>query len=377
MHSTPHDLLLNTPDGLYCPMGDFFVDPWRPQPHHRAIITHAHSDHARLGAGHYLCAQSGLAVLRARLGSTIDAQGLAFGEPLTLGDVRVSLHPAGHVLGSAMVRIEATRGPRSVWVVSGDYKTQPDCSNEVMEPIACDVFITESTFGLPVYRWESRASVLSHINAWWAHASREGEACVVYAYALGKAQSILAGLDSDLGTIFVHGAVDRFVPIYRDAGVRLPPCERATAEGVRSALASGRGAIVVAPPSADNSAWARAFGRKGKRVREAFASGWMRCRGPRRRRGVDKGFVLSDHADWDGLLRTIAATGAQRVGVTHGFTSVLARTLRERGIDAWELRTQFVGESASDTEREPDARDEPASDSRSSNVEGSNNEEAS
>jgi putative mRNA 3-end processing factor len=352
----PSDLLINTPDGLYCPAGDFFIDPWRPRRGHRAIITHAHSDHARLGADSYLCARSGVDVLRARFGAGISVHGLAWEEQVRVGDCLVSLHQAGHVLGSSMVRIEALPGPhastRSIWVVSGDYKTQRDCSGEVMQPVACDVFITESTFGLPVYRWEPRDVTLAAINEWWADCARQGEACIVYAYALGKAQSVLAGLDASIGDIFVHGAVDKFLPIYRAAGVPLPRCERATAEGVRASLARGAGVMVVAPPSADNSAWARSLARKGKGLREAFASGWMRVRGPRRRRGVDRGFVLSDHADWDGLLSTIAATGAQRVGVTHGFTGVLTRALAERGIASWELKTRFVGEGEAEAESE-------------------------
>jgi putative mRNA 3-end processing factor len=360
----PSDLLINTADGLYCPAGDFFIDPWRPRSGHRAIITHAHSDHARLGAESYLCARSGVHVLRARLGAGISAQGLAWEEQVRVGDCLVSLHQAGHVLGSSMVRIEALPGPhastRSIWVVSGDYKTQRDCSGEVMQPVACDVFITESTFGLPVYRWEPREATLAAINAWWADCAREGEACIVYAYALGKAQSVLAGLDASIGDIFVHGAVDKFLPIYRAAGVSLPRCERATAEGIRASLARGAGVMVVAPPSADNSAWARSLARRGKGLREAFASGWMRVRGPRRRRGVDRGFVLSDHADWDGLLSTIAATGAQRVGVTHGFTGVLTRALAERGIASWELKTRFVGEGEGEGDGGGEAGGTPA-----------------
>lgn len=331
------ELLINTEKGLYCPLGGFYVDPWRPQAGDRAIITHAHSDHARWGAEEYLCAQSGAAVLKARLGD-IRVSGVPFGQTRQVGDVQVSLHPAGHVLGSAMVRVEH-KG--EVWVVSGDYKTQRDCSGEVMEPVACHTFITESTFGLPIYRWQTRESVGAQINAWWAENARNGATSLVYAYALGKAQSVLALLDASVGPVFVHGAVEKFLPIYAAAGVRLPACERADKNNVKSA---GGRAIVVAPPGADNSVWARKFGER----REAFASGWMRVRGPRRRRGVDRGFVLSDHADWPGLLATIKATGAARVGVTHGYTSVLARYLREQGLETWTLATRFEGEGGAE-----------------------------
>lgn len=335
------DLLINTDKGLYCPLGSFYIDPWRPGAGDRAIITHAHSDHARWGAGEYLCAKTGVEVLRARLGD-VHVTGMAFGESREVGDVRVSLHPAGHVLGSAMVRVEH-KG--NVWVVSGDYKTQRDCSGEQMEPVACHTFITESTFGLPIYRWQSRERVGEQINAWWASNASAGATSLVYAYALGKAQSVLALLDESIGPVFAHGAVEKFLPIYAAAGVKLPRCARADKTNVKAA--GGRG-IVIAPPGADNSAWARKFGER----REAFASGWMRVRGPRRRRGVDRGFVLSDHADWPGLLATIKATGATRVGVTHGYTTVLARYLREQGLDTWTLATRFEGESGAGEDKE-------------------------
>ena len=331
------ELLVNTEKGLYCPLGDFYIDPWRPGAGDKAIITHAHSDHARYGADEYLCATSGVNVVLARLGK-VRASGAAFGDEFSVGDVRVSLHPAGHVLGSAMVRIEH-KG--EVWVVSGDYKTERDCTGELMQPIRCHTFITESTFGLPIYRWQPRHVIGQQINAWWASNASEGVTSIAYAYALGKAQSVLSLLDASIGPVFVHGAVEKFLPIYAAAGVKLPACERADKMNVKAAM--GRG-IVIAPPGADNSAWARKFGQRS----EAFASGWMRVRGPRRRRGVDRGFVLSDHADWPGLLETIKATGASRVGVTHGYTSVLARWLTEQGLETWTLATRFEGESGSD-----------------------------
>lgn len=330
------ELLSTTSRGLACEAGGFHIDPWRPSGTDRAIITHAHSDHARAGAGEYLTARSGVEVLRARIGQEAKITGIEFGERVVLGDTTVSLHPAGHVLGSAMVRVERLG---EVWLVSGDYKVVPDCCGEVVEPVRCNTFITESTFGLPVFRWQARERIAEEINAWWRANAAEGTTSIVYAYALGKAQSVLAMLDRSIGPIFVHGAVERFLPIYARAGVDMPVCLLADKANVKAAR--GRG-MIVAPPSADNSAWVRKFGN----CAEAFASGWMQIRGKRRRRGVERGFVLSDHADWPGLLSVVEATGATRVGVTHGYTGVLSRWLRERGLEAWALRTEYAGELA-------------------------------
>lgn len=335
------ELLVSTERGLWCEAGGFFVDPWSPRPGDRAIITHSHSDHARAGAESYLTANSGVDVLRLRIGAQASITGAAFGEQITLGQTQVSLHPAGHVLGSAMVRIEH-RG--EVWLASGDYKTQADCSGEAIDIPSggCDVFITESTFGLPVFRWQPRERIAEEMNAWWHANAQGGVTSLVYGYALGKAQSILSLLDPTIGPILTHGAVERFLPAYRAAGVKLPATRHADEAAVKGA--NGR-ALIVAPPSAARSPWMRKFGDSA----EAMASGWMRIRGRRRRRAIDRGFVLSDHADWDGLLSVIHTTGASRVLVTHGYSGVLARWLRERGLDARPLSTTFVGESGDDT----------------------------
>lgn len=332
-------LLVSTDRGLWCEAGAFFVDPWRPMPGDRAVLTHGHSDHARLGADDYLTSASGVEVIRARLGPTAVVRGLPFGEPLRVGDVTVSLHPAGHILGSCMVRIEH-RG--EVWVVSGDYKTQTDCSGEAIDPPRCDVFISESTFGLPVYRWQPREHVASEILAWWSQNAARGVTSIVYAYALGKAQSVLAmAADAGVGPVLAHGAVRRFVDVYRAAGVRLPDVGPANRDTTRAALGK---ALVVAPPSAAHGPWARGLGESA----EAMASGWMLVRGRRRRRAIDRGFVLSDHADWDGLLRVIESTGARRVLVTHGYSGPLSKWLRERGLDAQPLESAFRGEEGDD-----------------------------
>jgi putative mRNA 3-end processing factor len=326
------DLVVLRPHGLYCAAGDFYVDPWRPVD--RAVITHAHADHARPGHRHYLASAEGAGLLRSRLGP-VSLQTLAWGEVALQRGVRVSLHPAGHVLGSAQVRIEH-RG--QVWVVSGDYfvsgagDRNPTC--RAFEPLRCHCFITESTFGLPIYRWPPQAEVLRGVDAWWQHNARQGRPSLLLAYSLGKAQRVLAGVDASSGPILVHEAVEMLNAVYREAGVALPPTEQITPATPRERFA---GALVVAPPALHGSAWA---GRLGD-VSDAFASGWMQLRGARRRQGVDRGFVLSDHADWPGLLSAIRATGAARVVVTHGHEAVLVRWLCEQGLQAQSLSTRF------------------------------------
>jgi putative mRNA 3-end processing factor len=352
------DLLEVTESGLYCPQGDFHVDPWRRVP--RAIITHAHADHARPGCGRYLCAAPGRLVLRTRIGGGVTIDTLRYGEPLTINGVRVSLHPAGHVLGSAQVRIE--HGGRT-WVVTGDYKLEADPTCAAFEAVPCDVFVTESTFGLPVYRWPAPETVAADIDRWWRTNRDAGRTSVLLAYALGKAQRLAALVDPTIGPIVGHGAVMKLVEAYRASGVRLPPIDRVPPRARR--VGDGR-ALVIAPPSVLGGSWLRLFGASSV----AMASGWMTLRGVRRRRGFATGFVVSDHADFPGLISAIAATGARRVLVTHGFTEPLARLLRERGLDATPLATRFTGEAAPDAadasaaedEAEGEAEDEAVSD---------------
>jgi putative mRNA 3-end processing factor len=317
---------------LYCEEGDFFIDPWRPVG--RAVITHAHADHARFGNVQYLAAQPGEKILRARIGSEAKIQTLKFGEELKVNSVNVSLHPAGHVLGSAQIRIEH-KG--EVWVISGDYKVEADRTCEVLSPVKCDTFITESTFGLPIYRWRSQLYVFDEINRWWQKNKESGKASLLFAYALGKAQRLLSGIDASIGPIYGHGAVYKLTEEYRASGISLPAMQyvgdmpRSTKYG---------GSLILAPPSAMATPWARQFGS----VSTAFASGWMRIRGTRRRRSIDRGFVLSDHADWPGLNQVILATEAERVVVTHGYASELVRWLHEQGINAQTMQTEFAGE---------------------------------
>jgi putative mRNA 3-end processing factor len=249
--------------------------------------------------------------------------------------VRVSLHPAGHVLGSAQVRIEH-RG--QVWVASGDYFStgsgERNATCSAFEPQRCDCFITESTFGLPIYRWRPQAEVLADINAWWQGNAAVGRTSLLMAYSLGKAQRLLAGVDASIGPVLVHGAVEPLNEVYRAAGVTLALCLPAAQATSREVLAR---ALVIAPPAVHGSAWARRFGD----FSDAFASGWMQLRGTRRRQGVDRGFVLSDHADWPGLQAAIGATCAERVIVTHGYEAVMVRWLREQGLRAGSFRTEF------------------------------------
>jgi putative mRNA 3-end processing factor len=323
------DLITQTERGLYCEAGDFHIDPW--QPVDRALITHAHSDHARPGSRAYLAAAPGIEVLRLRLGSEARIEGAAFGAPVDINGVRVSLHPAGHVLGSAQIRIEH-RG--EAWVVSGDYKVQSDPTCAPLEPVPCHTFISECTFGLPIYRWRTPDEVFREINEWWRENQQQRRTSIIHAYALGKAQRVLGGIDASIGPIIVHGAVARFVPVYAAAGVKLPEVWRAEPEVIKATR--GR-ALVIAPPSAARSPWLRKFGPQAS----AIASGWMQVRGNRRRSNVDRGFALSDHADWDGLLETIRATGAAAIGVTHGYTEPLARYLNETGFNARVYHTRF------------------------------------
>jgi putative mRNA 3-end processing factor len=334
------DLIVQRPEGLYCPAGDFFIDPWRPVA--RAVITHAHSDHARYGNGHYLASQPSEGVLRARLGE-ISLQTLAYGERIVHHGVALSLHPAGHVLGSAQVRLE--HGGQ-VWVASGDYKVAPDATCAPFEPVGCDVFITESTFGLPIYRWCPDDELFADINGWWGRNVLAGRASVLACYSFGKAQRLLAGVDASIAPIIVHGAVQPLNEAYRAAGVALPPVLHVSEVKDRADL---RRALVVCPPSAVATPWVRRFGDAST----AFASGWMQVRGTRRRGGYDRGFPLSDHADWPGLLAAIEATGAQRVIVTHGSGPVLARYLGEHGLRAEIFDTEYGGDAVEADAQEP------------------------
>lgn len=321
------------PEGLYCPPGDFYIDPWKKVKH--AVVTHAHADHARWGMGAYLAHTDNRSVMRLRLGEDIQLETASYGETVSRNGVSVSLHPAGHIIGSAQVRIEY-KG--EIWVVSGDYKTGPDDTCAPFEPIKCHHFITESTFGLPVYNWPDQREVFAEINAWWSQNAAEGKTSLLLGYSLGKAQRLLAGVDPTIGPIFTHGAVENTNMALRADGISaIPPTERVTRDTDKARFA---GALVVAPPSAVGSAWVKQF----RPFSVAIASGWMSLRGPRRRRNVDRGFVLSDHADWNGLLDAVRATEAEHVYVTHGYSDVFAQYLNENGFSASTVETEYEGE---------------------------------
>ncbi|MEP6732504.1 MAG: ligase-associated DNA damage response exonuclease [bacterium] len=327
-------MLRITERGLYCAAADIYIDPWLPV--ERAVITHAHGDHARWGSRHYLASREGARVLRTRLGPDASIELLDYGESHDINGVSLTLVPAGHILGSAQVRLEH-RG--EVWVVSGDYKTEPDPTCSPFEPVRCHTFITESTFGLPIYRWCAQEETFAGMRAWWRENAERGQASLVYAYALGKAQRVLAGmLGADIGPVYTHGAVERLTADYRATGVEL---HATTPVASLPKGTSYAGSLIIAPPSAAGSLWLRRFGDTST----AFASGWMQVRGARRRRSLDRGFVLSDHVDWPALIATIEATGAEHVWVTHGYRDQVVRYLVERGVDAQAVASHWEGEN--------------------------------
>ncbi len=329
-------VLTFTDRGIYCPAGDFHIDPWRAVD--RALITHGHADHARPGHAAYLATTGALPVIRHRLGE-ISAEGVAYGETRQIGSARVSFHPAGHLPGSAQIRVEVEG---EVWVVSGDYKVVKDGLSEPFEPVRCHAFITECTFGLPVFTWPGQAEVAAEINAWWAANAAAGRTSMLGAYSLGKAQRLMSMLEPQ-GPILTHGAVEATNAVLRAQGYPLPETLQVTPDTDVKAL---KGALVIAPPSALGSTWARRFGPAST----GFASGWMRLRGIRRRRGMDRGFVISDHADWPGLQEAIKSSGAEKIYVTHGYTEIFSRWLNDQGYDAAIVPTEFGGEDGAEGE---------------------------
>ncbi|MBY0405801.1 MAG: ligase-associated DNA damage response exonuclease [Cyanobacteria bacterium] len=330
------------PQGLYCERGGFYINPW--QPVKTALITHGHGDHARAGSETYYCAQPSLEILKHRLGTQTFSP-KSYGQPFTLGEVQVSFHPAGHILGSAQVRVEHEG---EVWVFSGDYKRGQDPTCSPFEVVKCNTFITEATFGLPFYHWEEGPIIAQQIHRWWMRNRKQHKTSVVFCYALGKAQRILAELhrfmtspqlNEDLRkeTAFIHGSLHPLTEIYRQANIPMMTTQKIS-ETEKSKEFEGE--LILAPPSAYRTPWMKRLGD----VETAFVSGWMQVRGERRRAGYDAGFVMSDHADWSGLIQTIQETGAETVFATHGKTSCLVRFLNEQGIQAAPLLTDYEGE---------------------------------
>lgn len=317
-----------TDKGLYCAAGNFYIDPWKPV--EKAIITHAHSDHAHAGNKFYLCHHFTKSLLQARLGDG-NYQSIQWNEVIEINGIKISLHPAGHIIGSSQIRVEHNG---EVWVISGDYKIENDNISGIFEPIKCNVFITESTFGLPIYNWKPQQIIYDNIQRWIKQNQSQKITSVLIAYSLGKAQRLLQPLSQVAEKIYVHGAIWNMHQAIVSAGINLPAVERITPETPKEKL---KGAVVIAPPSADNSPWMKRFFP----YEISVCSGWMQVRGNVRRRNADAGFALSDHADWKGLLQTIKATGAEKVFVTHGFQSALSRYLNENGIEAGEVKTEF------------------------------------
>lgn len=323
-------LLQFTDRGIYCEPADVYLDPWKPVK--KAIITHGHADHSRWGHKQYVTHHRNIPIISHRLGD-INTTGFDWGESFTINNVKFSLHPAGHIIGASQVRVEH-KG--EVWIFTGDYKTEDDGISTPYEPIRCHTFITECTFGLPAFKWLPQSEVLKDINEWWLENKKEGKTSILFGYSLGKAQRLLKYLDTDIGTIYTHGAIENMTEVLRPL-VSFPPTTLVTKETTKKDLL---GNIVLAPPSAHGSPWIR----KMVPYVTASASGWMTFRGARRRRAIDKGFVLSDHCDWGGLLESIEATGAEKIICTHGYSDIFSRYLREQGYDARTEATQYEGE---------------------------------
>jgi putative mRNA 3-end processing factor len=332
-------LLEFTDKGIYCPRGQFHIDPWKPVD--RAVITHAHSDHARWGSKHYLCHTHTLPLLKLRLGEN-SYQAAEWNEVININGVKVSLHPAGHIIGSSQVRVEYND---EVWVFSGDYKTANDGISGIFEPVKCNTFITESTFGLPIYNWKPQDYVYEEIRTWINMNKEHGRTSVLIAYSLGKAQRVLNAIKETADRIYVHGAIWNTHETLLNAGFDLPEVSRVLPDTPKELL---KGSVVIAPPSADGSAWMSKFAP----YEIGVCSGWMQVRGNARRRNADAGFVLSDHADWNGLLSAVGATGAEKVYVTHGFQSVLSRYLNEKGIESAEVQTAYGDEGEEEKKEE-------------------------
>ncbi len=325
-------LLEFTDKGIYCAAAGVYLDPWRPV--EKAIISHGHADHSRSGHKKYITHHKNVPIIKHRLG-TIPVSGVEWGETFKVNGVKFSLHPAGHIIGSSQIRVEY-RG--EVWVFSGDYKDEDDGLATPFEPVRCHSFITECTFGLPAFKWIPQQQVFNDINQWWADNKSDGLTSVLFGYSLGKAQRLLKYLDPSIGQIYTHAAVESLNEVIRKL-VPLPETIRITKDTKKEELA---GNLVLAPPSAHGSPWLR----KMVPYVTATASGWMTFRGARRRRAIDKGFVLSDHCDWQGLLASIKATGANRVICTHGYSEIFSKYLREKGYNAYTESTQYEGELA-------------------------------
>lgn len=326
MHSTKIPLVTWTSKGLYCSIGDFYIDPHRAVD--LAIITHAHSDHARRGHKKYICVDQGLELLKTRLGKKIEVETYSYGQKFTIGRVGVSLHSAGHILGSAQVRIECDG---EVWVCSGDYKRERDPSCDPFESVPCDTFITEATFGTPKFIWQKDLPHGENIFEWWSDNEKRGLNSILFGYSLGKAQRILAELQPFAHKpVLIHSTIDELTECYRRQNRMLAPTALLM-NRIKELIFDQRleGELILAPPSILSESWIHHLGE----YKTAFASGWMQGNG---RRGYDRGFVMSDHADWNDLNLTIRQTGARKVFVQHR-DGALIRHLKRDGIEAYSI----------------------------------------
>ena len=322
-------LITFTESGLYCKQGDFYIDPWKPV--NRAVITHAHSDHARWGSNSYFAHKDSYTILKHRLGQDIVVETAEYGGGFSSNGVNVTLYPAGHITGSAQVAVEYQG---EIWVVSGDYKTQYDGISPAFEPVKCNTFITESTFGLPIYQWQPQDEVMKDIHEWVLRNQEQDRYSVLSAYSLGKAQRLIHGLSAYGHKFYVHGAIFNMHEVVKKI-IPLPEVTYLNAETPKDEVKKG---IIIATGSAIDSAWMKRW----QPYVLGVCSGWMQVRGHQRRRNADAGFVLSDHADWQGLLDAILATEADCVYATHGFSAQLARYLREQyNIKADVVKTAF------------------------------------
>ena len=331
-------LLEFTSKGIYCAQADVFLDPWRGVD--KAIISHGHSDHARWGSKQYITHEINVPIIQHRLGN-ISVTAKKYGETFSVNGVQFSLYPAGHVPGSSQIRVEY-RG--EIWVFTGDYKIQKDGISTPLEIIKCHTFITECTFGLPVFSWLEPKIIHDEINQWWANNHAEQTTSLLMGYSLGKIQRLLKHLDPSIGKIYTHGATEQMTQVLRQF-IDFPPTELITRDTQKKDV---EGQLVLAPPAILGSTWAKKLGK----LSTGYASGWMAFRGARRRRAVDRAFVLSDHADWNGLLSTIKATGCENVITTHGYTELFAQFLRAEGWNARTEKTQYEGETLETTSAE-------------------------
>jgi len=322
-----------TSSGLYCPIADVYIDPWKPVD--KAIITHAHADHARMGNSSYLAHKDTVPILKYNLGEYINVHAVDYGEVINIHGVNISLHPAGHIIGSAQVRLEY-KG--EVWVVSGDFKLVDDGISRPFEHVKCHVFVSESTFGLPLFKWRPQTEVFDEINQWWNQNVSEGKASVLIGYSLGKAQRLIYHLDKNIGPIYAHSSIETVNQVLRGNGFKVPQVHKLDLSN--TSIDHSR-SLILAPPTILSTPGIH----KLEPYSAAIASGWMALREARRNRNVDRGFILSDHADWEQLKTAAKESGAERIFITNsGYSSSFYRWLRDNKYDITEVNTKYVGE---------------------------------